>query len=122
VLLGHGKAGALRIYEAFCEETARTADEAKAALSAVATIAGCAHSTGLTAWDLTGVTVEAARGNQKPKLLVELEPGLDERLRAACALRNESLRQFTEEAIRDRLARIERRPRSTRAARAAAAQ
>jgi hypothetical protein len=63
-------------------------------------------------WSLDGDVVPYTMARGKAKLLVELEPSTDERLRRAAEKRSESLRQFVEEAILARLASIERRPRA----------
>jgi hypothetical protein len=106
VLLGHGREGLLRIYAAFIQETARTDDEAKAALGALATLAAHARSMRLLSWDLGGVSVGAARG--KPKILVAFDDALDARLRAAAGARGENLSDFIREAVRDRLFKLEK--------------
>lgn len=105
LVLGHEREGCLRIFTAYREQTQRTTEEATATLGALAAVARRAKSMRLLDWSIDDVQPEAAG---RPKLLVELETGLDQRFRDAAAARGESLRTFTEEAIRDRLARIER--------------
>src|ERR1700688_326573 len=62
VLLGFGKAGLLKIFERFCSVTARTDDESRVALGALATLARRARGMRLIGWDIDGVTLDATKG------------------------------------------------------------
>jgi hypothetical protein len=116
ILLGHGRDGLLRLHAGFAEDTARTEAESIASFDGLRRLARQARGTRVTTWDLDGLDVKpwipGAAG--KPKLYCELRPGLDERVRAVAAKRGESLREFVEVALADRLASIERRHRPRR--------
>lgn len=106
VLLAYGREACLKIWRAYCEETQRTVEEETETLRALALLVRHARSLRLISWSIDDIRPEAAKG--RSRLLVELSPDVDERLRSAAASRGESLRQFTEEAIRSRLAQVER--------------
>lgn len=112
LVLGFGVEGALRIHASYAEATARTTQESDATFEALRLLARQAKAMRIVSWSLDGDVRPYTSAQGKPKLLVELEPSTDERLRRAAGKRGESLRQFAESAILDRLALIERRPRS----------
>jgi hypothetical protein len=118
VVLGHGREGLLRLIGGFIEETARTDQEAAAILGGMATLVRRARAMRLLDWSIDDVKPETARG--RPRMLVELSPDVDEQLRAAVLARGESLRQFTEDALRERLAKLAGRPRRHTGSRAGA--
>jgi|GEM_PF-6006310 len=87
LLLGHGRDFALKVYEGFVTETARTGDEAKAVLGGLALVARQARGEGLIGWNIDTVKP----GTAQKRILVALPDEVDARLREAAAARGESL-------------------------------
>jgi len=104
--LGHGRVACVAIVEAYVEDQRLGLAEIEALLRAASLLVRRAGALRLTTgWDIDTLTVEQAR---RPRLIVELSTSVDARLRAEAARSGQTLREFVEGAVAERLSQAER--------------